>query len=294
MWDKYGKLSVAIIVYYVLALPVAVWICIRHGFGRHAGWFYLLSLAIVRIVGAALRIAADLHPSKGVFIGAEVLSAIGLAPLLLSLLGLIKRVYATPFSITINVLTCRSNDGKEFGSVRVPPRAFQLAHVVTLIGLIMAVVAGADSSSSNPNDLKNVKTYRKASAILLLVSLLLSACMVVFLASRARKVIAGDRVIVHSILIALPFLFVRVAYTMLNAFDTSVNPLYPNIWEEAFMQILMEMVAYTLFLHAGVRAPKSNPADHPYGQGLELGRGKAAPGYPDGGQEQGYVGGSRR
>lgn len=279
MLTHYGKLAIAVIVYYVLALPVAVYICIRHGFGRHAGWFYLLSLALVRIVGASLRIAADEKPSTGLYIGAAVLSAIGLAPLLLALLGLIKRV----------------NDGKEFGSVRVPARAFQLAHIVTLVGLIMAVVSGADSASSNVNTLDSAKTYRKASAVLLLVSLLLSACMVVFLASRARKVIPGDRVIVHSIFIALPFLFVRVAYTMLNAFDKSIDPLNPNIWEEAFMQILMEMLAYTLFLHAGVRASKSNDADHPYGQGIEIGsrRGNSKPGYPGVQQEQGYVTESR-
>jgi hypothetical protein len=95
MLSQYGKLSIAIIAYYVLALPIAVWICIRHGFGRHAGWFYLLSLAVVRIVGASLRIAADEHPSKGLYIAAFVMSAIGLAPLLLALLGMIKRVYGS-------------------------------------------------------------------------------------------------------------------------------------------------------------------------------------------------------
>ena len=65
MLSQYGKLSIAIIAYYVLALPIAVWICIRHGFGRHAGWFYLLSLAIVRIAGASLRIARRRAPQQG-------------------------------------------------------------------------------------------------------------------------------------------------------------------------------------------------------------------------------------
>jgi hypothetical protein len=184
----------------------------------------------------------------------------------------------------------RSNDGKEFGSVRVPPRAFQLTHVITLVGLIMAIVSGTDLASSNPKDINSAKTYRKASAALLLVSLLLSSIMVIFLASRARKVIPGDRVIVHCVVGALPFLFMRVAYTMLVAFDKSINPLAPNIWEESFMQILMEMLVYSLFLVAGVRASKSNPTDHPYGQGVELGQAKFSPSYANGEQEQGYVG----
>jgi hypothetical protein len=92
MLTSYGKLSIAVLVYYLLALPVSAWICIRHGFGRHAGWFYLMTMSVVRIVGACLRIAADEHPSEGLYIGAAVLSSIGLAPLLLALMGMIKRV----------------------------------------------------------------------------------------------------------------------------------------------------------------------------------------------------------
>jgi hypothetical protein len=145
----------------------------------------------------------------------------------------------------------------------VPSRAFQLTHVITLVGLIMAVVSGADSSSSNPNTLNSAKTYRKVSAVLLLASLVLSSLMAIFLASRARKVIPTDRVIVWSVLLALPFLFVRVAYTMLVAFDPLISPLTPNIYIQAFMQILMEMIVYSFFLFAGVSAPKTNPTDHP-------------------------------
>jgi hypothetical protein len=97
MLDHYGKLSIAIVVYYTLALPIAVYICIRHGFGRQAGWFYLLSLALIRIVGGALRIASEEHYSQGTLIASETLSSIGLAPLLLALLGMIKRVYVSIF-----------------------------------------------------------------------------------------------------------------------------------------------------------------------------------------------------
>ena len=186
-------------------------------------------------------------------------------------------------------MTWRSNDGKEFGSVRVPARAFQATHIVTLVGLIMAVISGAAASSSNANTLHRAKTYRKASSTLLLASLVLSSGMVVFLFSRSRKVIPGDRIIVHCVLGALPFLFVRVAYSMLIAYDKSVDPLMPDIYEEAFMQILMEMLAYTLFLVAGVRSSKSNPTDHPYGRGVEFGRGKNTPSYANAQQEQGYV-----
>jgi hypothetical protein len=190
-------------------------------------------------------------------------------------------------------LTECSNDGKEFGSVRVPPRAFQVTHLVTLVGLIMAVVAGADSASSNLSTLASAAKYRKVSAVLLLVSLIFSSCMVVFLASRARKVIPGDRVIVYCVLLALPFLFVRVAYTMLLSFNSSINPSMPNIYIEALMQILMEMIAYSFFLAAGVSAEKTNATDHPYGRGMELAPKTYESSYENGREEHGAVGGRR-
>jgi hypothetical protein len=146
----------------------------------------------------------------------------------------------------------------------------------------MALVAGIDSSSSSQNTRNDAITYRKASAVLLLVSLVFSSLMVVFLASRHRRVIPGDRIIIWCILASLPFLFVRVIYYMLLSFDykdRKFNPLTPNIYVQSFMQALMEFIAYSLFLIAGVSAQRMNPSDHPYGQGLEIASGKPRRGF---------------
>jgi hypothetical protein len=101
MLSDHSKLAIAIIVYYVLALPLVAWVCKTHGFGRHAGWFYLLSLDIVRIVGAAITIAAYQHPSTGLFVAGAIFNSIGLAPLLLTLMGLVKRVYVSDDSLYV-------------------------------------------------------------------------------------------------------------------------------------------------------------------------------------------------
>jgi hypothetical protein len=93
MLSKYGKLNIAILVYFIPVLPLAIWVCVKQGFGRHGGWLYLLSMSIVRIVGAALRIAADNSPNNvGLATGAIILSSIGLVPLLLTLMAMVKRV----------------------------------------------------------------------------------------------------------------------------------------------------------------------------------------------------------
>jgi hypothetical protein len=94
MLDNRGDLAIAILVFYVLGLPVAAYVCFRHGFGRQLGWLYLLLLPIVRIVGAAMEIAAENvnPPSIGLYTAAAVLYSIGLVPLLLCLMGFLKRV----------------------------------------------------------------------------------------------------------------------------------------------------------------------------------------------------------
>jgi hypothetical protein len=98
MLDQYGKLQIAVLVYFVLALPVAIYVCTRQGFGRHAGWLYLLTFALVRIIGAILRIVFDFKPSEGLYIAALVFASIGLIPLLLCFMAAVKRVFVFPLS----------------------------------------------------------------------------------------------------------------------------------------------------------------------------------------------------
>ena len=91
-------LAIAEIVFYVPALVVAVLVCLRHGFGREFGWFSLLLLAVVRIIGSACEVAAaSTTVDRDVVITAIVLASGGLATLLLAMLGILKRVYGISF-----------------------------------------------------------------------------------------------------------------------------------------------------------------------------------------------------
>jgi hypothetical protein len=92
MLDSHGGLAVAVLVYYGILLFPAIYVCARQGFGRHLGWFYLVTLPIVRIVGAACTIAAEQKPSTGLITAAAICNGIGLVPLLLTIMGLLKRV----------------------------------------------------------------------------------------------------------------------------------------------------------------------------------------------------------
>ena len=95
MLDQHGDLAIAILAFYVISLPIALYICLRHGFSRQLGLFYLvLFLPVVRIIGSAMELAAEniTPPSIGLYTGAAILSSVGLLPLLLCLMSLLMRV----------------------------------------------------------------------------------------------------------------------------------------------------------------------------------------------------------
>lgn len=94
MLNQHGDLAVAIVAFYGVGLPIAIYVCIRHGFQRQLGWFYLVFLPILRIVGSILYIARENVSSDKValFTAAAILDSIGLVPLLMALMGLMNRV----------------------------------------------------------------------------------------------------------------------------------------------------------------------------------------------------------
>jgi len=253
MLDQYAKLQIAVLVYFVLALPVAIFVCIRQGFGRHAGWLYLLSLTVIRIIGAILRIVAENKPSLGIYIAASIFSAIGLIPLLLCLMGLVKRV----------------NDGTR--GTRHPPRFFQVIHIVTLAALALTIAAASETGSTSVSTQNLVINLRKAASILFLVVVVATVGLMLQFVPKLGLVHPGDKIIVTLALVAAPFLIVRVIYTVLISWENNATFNYttPNIYVEAFMQALMEFIVFACLATAGVIAPPINSEDY-IGGGSQL------------------------
>ena len=89
---SYSDLAIAFIILYAFILPTSIYVCFRHGFGKQAGWLYLVIVSIVRIVGAACQIAADKNPSAGIITATLILNSLGFVPLILVLLGILERM----------------------------------------------------------------------------------------------------------------------------------------------------------------------------------------------------------
>jgi len=88
-----GKIAIAEICVYAPIFLLTLVTVFRHGMGKQLGWIYLTIFCLIRLVGAGFKIASDNDPTNTTDLEwATILSSIGLSPLLMASLGLLKRV----------------------------------------------------------------------------------------------------------------------------------------------------------------------------------------------------------
>jgi hypothetical protein len=81
-----------ICVYVPIFLLTAI-VIFRHGFQKQLGWIYLTIFCVVRLAGAIFEIKKVHNPTNKTDIEwSMILQSVGLSPLLMATLGLLKRV----------------------------------------------------------------------------------------------------------------------------------------------------------------------------------------------------------
>ena len=236
-------LDVVEIVYYAPVLLLSLWIVKKHGMGRQAGWLYLAILAVIRIVGSATGIAADSDPSTGLIEASLICYGIGLSPLCLAWLGIIKRV----------------NESMDFHQF--PPKFLAFIQIPVIVGLALGIVGGIDLYSSNANSREHGLTYSKAGVILFLLVVILLATVTIFTFLQMRRVMSGEKRLVYACLASIPFLFVRIIYSIIVDFDRSstvfsfTSTRNAAVVAQAMMSTLMEFIVVALYLAAGFATP---------------------------------------
>ncbi|THV53576.1 hypothetical protein BGAL_0047g00290 [Botrytis galanthina] len=241
------------LVVYIPSFFLSVFLAFRHGFGRSAGWYFLIVFCLARIIGPCMSLAAISSPSVSLYTGALILQTIGLSPLLLSTLGLLSRVLD---SINQNIHTL------------IQPRMLKLIEILTVVGLILGIIGGINASGAYTSTGKWVPgTESKVSNILFIVSfvaIIATTILTSFSISHAEN---GEKRILLGIAIALPFLFVRLLYSVLSTFvshSTTFNALNGSVTVLLCMDLLEELVIVLVYLAIGVTLkvkPKNVVAD---------------------------------
>jgi hypothetical protein len=159
-------------------------------------------------------------------------------------------------------------------TTHLPVRIFQLAHITTIAGLALAITGSVEAiPTHSASAISNGITYRKVAMILLLVVYVASVGIAILTLFRIRSTWKGDRKLVCAAIASLPFLLVRVIWSLCTAFaynSKTFNNLSPNVYAQAFMQIVMEFIIWSFFLTAGLASPSTKQAPHARGEGLEI------------------------
>ncbi|TGO37394.1 hypothetical protein BHYA_0098g00170 [Botrytis hyacinthi] len=237
------------LVVYIPSFFLSVFLAFRHGFGRSAGWYFLIVFCLARIIGPCMSLAAISSPSVSLYTGALILQTIGLSPLLLSTLGLLSRILD---SINRNTHTL------------VQPSMLKLIEIVTVVGLILGIVGGINASGAYTSTGKWVPgTESKISNILFIVSfvaIMATTILTSFSISHAEN---GEKRILLGIVIALPFLFVRLLYSVLSTFvsySTKFNAFNGSVTVLLCMDLLEELAVVVVYLAIGLTL-KVKPKD---------------------------------
>jgi hypothetical protein len=233
-------LDIVELVYYGISIPLIVFVLVKQGFGRQIGWFYLGVLAILRIVGASTGLAYESNPSQGLIEASLICYSIGISPLLLSLLGILKRI----------------NEGMKGHGVA--QKVEMIIHLPIVVGLILGIVAGTKEFSNDASTRNSGYDFFKAAVILYIFALLALAAVCLRTFARRQWILDGEMRLLAAGIISLPFLLVRIIYSIISAFSQGsttfsiISDRTRAVVVEAIMSVAMEFIVVALFIAAGL------------------------------------------
>lgn len=245
--EKSG-ISIAEIIVYTPALFIALWLSIRHGFRRSSGWIYLLIFSTVRIVGAALQLAAAASnpPNIGLSIGAATLQTIGLTPLILTLLGLLGRA-----------LTGIRHNHPSFPLTQ---KYLRLIGLIVTVALVLGVIGSRKASqnlgTTGQYEPSSLSTAGIALIIVAYVLLVASTALCGLQASHAQP---GEKRLMLAVAVSLPFMLVRLIFAAVTTFSNSgsFSVMDGNVNVQLGMAVIMEMLVVGIIEGIGITVQKS-------------------------------------
>jgi hypothetical protein len=240
-------------------------IVFRHGFKRQSGWIYLAIFCIVRIAGAALKILSAEHPQSIDAEWAAILQSVGLSPLLLTTLGLLKRITDL---VTIRVHSEGTNiamigTGGKIGNLiakraaaaSLRSRIIQLSHIPIVIGLVFCIVGGTDTG-----DAKKGITFTKVGIVIFLVFYIVLAILVAVTARDVSNAPRGEKRLYWVIVAAIPFLGVRLLWSLIAVFghDKKFSITGGDPWVNFGMAIVEEFIIVCMYTVLGLALGKGD------------------------------------
>ncbi|OCL03690.1 hypothetical protein AOQ84DRAFT_325530 [Glonium stellatum] len=272
MVDSREALAIAQLVIYIPVFLCVIFIIFRHGFNKQAGWRFLGILCLVRIVGSYFEIAAVHHPDNKTDVEwSAILQSVGISPLLLTALGLLKRIidetsthipsnsdYQMPL-MSFGILgKLAYRFGKPATAAARRSRIIQIIYLPATIALILCISGGSDEASTNPSDQKSGKTEIRVGIIMFVFIYIALFLLTIITARDFGKILKGERRMFIAVVLSLPFLAVRILYGILTQFSNSktFSMMNPQIWARILMSVIEEFIVVIMFTIVGLTIPK--------------------------------------
>ncbi|KAL9581967.1 MAG: hypothetical protein Q9203_005688 [Teloschistes exilis] len=221
MVDERYAISIAQLAVYIILCPLAAFVAFRHGFGKSSGWLYLVIFTVIRIASSALGIVNHQHPTSESDL-----------------------VWYWPWAVNESIPSL----------LRV--RIIRFLHISNLLALILSFVGGTRLSFNDPSSQSQGRDLAKVSIIIFLVVSIISSAIAVLTFLEKISIPQGERRLLFGVLAALPFIFVRILYTIMADFvNNSTFKIYGrNVMVQLCMAIIEEMVATIIFIAVGLTA----------------------------------------
>ncbi|PWY69702.1 hypothetical protein BO70DRAFT_343954 [Aspergillus heteromorphus CBS 117.55] len=272
--------AIAELVVYIPTALVTIVVVLRHGFHRQLGWIYLCIFCALRIGGAIMEILSEKHPDNANDKEwATILQSVGLSPLLLSTLGLLKRIFdeitqhvpsgpESKHNIVIQLLSAYFGIfnrligiySKRATAVSRRSRVVQLLHIPSIIALALAISGGTDQASSDVSEHAGGKTQTRA-AIIIFLAIYIATCLLWSISlSEIHIMVSSQRRIYRVVAIALPLIAVRLLYSLLGDFgkdNSQFSIVDGSVAIRLCMATIEEFLVVLMYTILGVVTPRS-------------------------------------
>jgi hypothetical protein len=235
-------LSIIECIFYVPTTFLSLFLCIRHccrGQRSQIAWIFLYIYCHIRVAEAALGLATITYPSVAVYGTSILFSLIGVPAILLTTFGLLNRVYI--------------NLGNKYPT-RIKAWHFSLLQ----IPFEAAIGICARGASNSTADASNGSAYRpqvwtKVGIMLCVVGFMIMSILTGAMLRRQSRAETDERRLLHTITLSLPFLCIRMIYTVLVTFmDRDLFKSYEgDVLVIGVMAVLPEMVVVIIYMAEG-------------------------------------------
>src|SRR5271155_711923 len=98
-------------------------------------------------------------------------------------------------------------------------RFFSLLQIPALIGLVLAIIGGTNAFDPKPSTQNEGHTYQKAAILVFLALLIILTGVAALTLAKIRHVIDGEKRLVFATIASVPFLCVRIIYSLTAVFN---------------------------------------------------------------------------